>query len=75
MVSGGQVMADKKKDLDQLLNVYERKLEEAYVEYAKKVDDITSIEMKTINIYVDRIVQIKKEIKELEDPENYDQTI
>ncbi|MEG0328506.1 MAG: hypothetical protein RR565_07470 [Erysipelothrix sp.] len=68
-------MADKKKDLDQLLNVYERKLEEAYVEYAKKVDDITSIEMKTINIYVDRIVQIKKEIKELEDPENYDQTI
>ncbi|CAM4184700.1 hypothetical protein H9L01_04525 [Erysipelothrix inopinata] len=62
-------MNENLNNLNVLLSVYEKKLEHAYVEYAKKVDDITSIEMKTINVYVDRIVQIKKEIKELENPE------
>lgn len=65
-------MNENLNNLNVLLSVYEKKLEHAYVEYAKKIDDITSIEMKTINVYVDRIVQIKKEIKDLEKPEKYD---
>ena len=65
-------MNEKLSLLNQLLDEYERELENAYIDYAKKIDMVSSQEMKVINSYVDKIIQLKTQITEEEAIKHYD---
>lgn len=54
---------DKMKDE---LELCEQELDHAYIEYAKIVEEVTSTQMRSINGYVDKIIQLKRKIKEEE---------
>lgn len=53
------------KELQTKLAILEERLQDAYINYAKRMDTFTQEEFKKINCLSDAIIEIKKEIKEL----------
>ena len=53
------------KELQTKLAILEETLQDAYINYAKRMDTFTQEEFKKINCLSDAIIEIKKEIKEL----------